>query len=171
MKTSRGDQLPKLCIHTPALSKKYSESSVTYIYSVLRKQNFSERQLDFVREKHLKTFWSKKSFLQNVKVSDCKNFAICFQSTWKDAKAPRKSKYQPSFVCKEVSMTLIWFRLLSNWKSWRDTLFLFVLSLRVIQIFQDCAGAWLNVLNVTSYDASPYISRSKEWPNVSSRPV
>ena len=65
-----------------------------------------------------------------------------------------------SFV-KKFSMTLIWFRLLSTGKIWRYSLFLFCLSLEVIQIFQDCA-IWLNVLNVTSYDASPYISRSKK---------
>ena len=157
---------------------------MTYFYSVLWNQNFSERQLDFVKEKHLKTSLSKKSFLENVHVSvcsgkmippnihvpnvshRCKNVPLCYSFSvhLKRCKSTEKIKISTYFCYKEVSMTLIWFRLLSNWKSWRDNLSPFVLSLRVIQIFQDCA-IWLNVLIVTSVDASPYIPRSKEWPN------
>ena len=134
---------------------------ITYFYSVLRNQNFSERQLDFVKEKHLKTSLSKKSFLENVHVSvcsgkmippnihvpnvshRCKNVPLCYSFSvhLKRCKSTEKIKLSTYFCYKEVSMTLIWFRLLSNWKSWRDNLSPFVLSLRVIQIFQDYAGA------------------------------
>ena len=75
----------------------------------------------------------------------CKNVPLCylFSVYLKRCKSTEKIKIS-------ISMTLIWFRLLSNWKSCRDNPSAFILSLRMNQIFQDCVGAiWLNFLNVT----------------------